>query len=71
LDIDKARAFLLDLAGKHQKAKQVCGCPLTQLGVSGVVLSLDVWCDDALAPITLLCDLLEQAVKHFTWEETS
>jgi small-conductance mechanosensitive channel len=67
-DIDKARAILLDLAGKHPNAKQVCGCPLTQLGAAGVVLSLDVWCADALAAITFKCDLLEQAAKHFTAE---
>ena len=67
-DIDKARAILLDLAGKHPKAKQVCGCPLTQLGASGVVLSLDVWCADALAAITFRCDLLEQAAKRFAVE---
>jgi small-conductance mechanosensitive channel len=64
-DIDKARAILLDLVGKHAKAKQVCGCPLTQLGASGVVLSLDVWCADALAAIIFKCDLLEQAAKRF------
>jgi len=64
-DIDKARAILLDLAGKHPKAKQVCGCPLTQLGASGVVLSLDAWCADALAAIAFRCDLLEQAAKRF------
>ena len=67
-DIDKARAILLDLAGKHLKAKQVCGCPLTQLGASGVVLSLDAWCTDALAAITFRCELLEQAVKRFKLE---
>ena len=67
-DIDKARAILLDLAGKHPKAKQVCACPLTQLGASGVVLSLDVWCADALAAISFRCDLLEQAAKHFAVE---
>jgi len=67
-DIDKARAILLDLAGKHPKAKQVCGCPLTQLGASGVVLSLDVWCADALAAISFRCDLLEQAAKRFAVE---
>ena len=67
-DIDKARAILLDLASKHAKAKQVCGCPLTQLGASGVVLSLDVWCADALAAIAFRCDLLEQAVKRFSIE---
>ena len=67
-DIDKARAILLDLAGKHPKAKQVCGCPLTQLGASGVVLSLDVWCADALAAISFRCDLLEQVAKRFAVE---
>ena len=67
-DIDKARAILLDLAGQHPKAKQICGCPLTQLGASGVVLSLDMWCADALMAITLRCDLLEQAVKRFAVE---
>jgi small-conductance mechanosensitive channel len=67
-DIDKARAILLDLAGKHPKAKQVCGCPLTQLGASGVVLSLDAWCVDALTAITFRCDLLEQAAKRFAVE---
>ena len=67
-DIDKARAILLDLGGKHPQATQVCGCPLTQLGTAGVVLSLDVWCADALTAITLKSDLLEQAKKRFALE---
>ena len=67
-DINKARAILLSLAGKHPKAKQVCGCPLTQLNNSGVVLSLDAWCADALTAISFRCDLLEQAVEHFAVE---
>ncbi len=67
-DIDKARAILLDLAAKHPKAKQVCGCPLIQLGAAGVVLSVDAWCPDALAAITFRCDLLEQAAKRFAAE---
>ena len=67
-DIDKARGILLDLAGKHPKAKEVCGCPLTQLGISGVVLTLDVWCADALTALALRCDLLEQATKRFALE---
>ena len=46
-------------------ATQVCGCPVTQWGGSGVTLSLDVWCADALTAITFRCDLLEQAVKRF------
>jgi len=67
-DIDKARGILLELAGKHPKAGQVCGCPVTQLSASGVLLTLDVWCIDALTAITLRCDLLEQAVKRFAVE---
>jgi small-conductance mechanosensitive channel len=64
-DIDNARAILLELAGKHPKAGSICGCPLTQLSNAGVVLSLDFWCADALAAITLKGDLLEQAAKRF------
>jgi small conductance mechanosensitive channel len=67
-DIDKARAILLGLAAKHAKAGQICGCPLTQLGSAGVVLSLDVWCANALTAITFRCDLLEQAAKQFVLE---
>ena len=67
-DIDQARAILLGLASKHAKARQVCGCPVTQLGASGVVLSLDVWCDGALAAIAFRGDLLEQVAKSFARE---
>jgi small conductance mechanosensitive channel len=67
-DLDKARAILLDLGGKHPKATQVCGCPLTQLAASGVVLTLEVWCADAVTAITLKCDLLESAKKRFALE---
>jgi small-conductance mechanosensitive channel len=38
------------------------------LGNSGMVLTLDVWCADALTAITLRCDLLEQATKRFAAE---
>jgi len=68
LDIDKARGILLDLAGKHVKAKEVCGCLLTQVTTSGVGLTLEVWCADAVTAITLRCDLLEQATKRFALE---
>ena len=67
-DIDKTRGILLELAGKHPKARHVCGCPLTQLANAGVVLTLDVWCDDALAATAFRCDFLEQAVKRFALE---
>ena len=67
-DIDRARAILLELAGQHPKARQLCGCPVTQLSNAGVVLTLDVWCPDALGVIALRCDLLEQAAKRFARE---
>ena len=67
-DIDQARGILLALAAKHPKAGVVNACPLTQLGGAGVVLTLEVWCADALTAITLRCDLLEQAIKRFAVE---
>jgi small conductance mechanosensitive channel len=67
-DIDKARGLLLDLAVKHPKATEVCGCLLTQSGNSGVILTLEVWCVDAVTAITLRCELLEQATKRFALE---
>ena len=67
-NMDKARDIMLELAGKHPGAGKICGCPLTQLGNSGVVLSLDVWCADDLTAITFRNDLLEQAAKRFARE---
>ena len=67
-DIDKARGILLELASKHPNAGKVTACLVTQLGAAGMVLTLDVWCADALTAITLRCDLLEQAVKRFVQE---
>ena len=52
----------------HPNAVKVCGCPVTQWGATGIVLTLDVWCADALTAITLKCDLLEQAIKCFARE---
>jgi small-conductance mechanosensitive channel len=39
------------------------------LDSSGVVLTLDVWCADALSAVALKCHLLEQATKRFALEE--
>jgi hypothetical protein len=69
-DVDQARCTLLALARQHPKAKEVTGCPVTQWGTAGIVLSLDVWCADALTAIALRCDLLEQARKRFATEGT-
>lgn len=67
-DIDKARALLLEMARKHPKAKEVSGCPVTQLGANGVVLTPTVWCENAAAAGALKCDLLEEASKRFVAE---
>jgi small-conductance mechanosensitive channel len=64
-DIDKARAILLELTRQHPQAKEVCGCPVTQLGANGIVLTPTAWCADTAAAGALKCDLLEQARKRF------
>jgi small conductance mechanosensitive channel len=64
-DIDQARALLLDLLRQQPQVKQVCGCPVTQLGVNGIVLTPAAWCANADAAASLKCDLLEQARKRF------
>ena len=67
-DIDKARGIILALAAKHPKAQKAGPCPLTSLGASGMVLTVDVWCADAFTAITLRCDLLEEVTKRFAAE---
>jgi small-conductance mechanosensitive channel len=67
-DLDKARAILLELGRLHPMATRVCGCPVTAWSAAGVVLSLDLWCPDALTAIGLRCELLEQAKKRFANE---
>ena len=37
-DLDRARAILLDIAGRNSKAKKIDGCPVTRLDGSGVEL---------------------------------
>jgi len=67
-DIDKARAILLELAGKNPKANRVIDCPVTQLSSAGVVLNLEAWCADARTAGLLKSELLEQAKKRFAAE---
>ena len=64
-DIDKARAILLELARQHPLAKQVTGCPVTQVGPVGVILTVSAWCPDPGAAAQLKCDLLEQVHRRF------
>jgi len=67
-DIDKARAILLELAGKNPRAQRVIDCPVTQLSSAGVVLTLEAWCPDTSTAGLLKSDLLEQAKKGFAAE---
>ena len=67
-DLDKARAVLIELASQNLKAMAICGCPVTQLTPSGVVLTLDMWCVDALTAIAPKCEVLEAAKKRFASE---
>jgi small-conductance mechanosensitive channel len=67
-EIDKARAILLELARQHPKAQEVTGCPLTQWGPNGIVLTLSAWCLGPGAAADLKNDLLEQARKRFNRE---
>jgi small conductance mechanosensitive channel len=67
-DIDKARAILLELARQHPKAQKVTGCPVTQFGPSGLVLTLGAMCVDHDSAAVFKSDLLEQAAKRFTVE---
>ncbi|HEY9073332.1 MAG TPA: mechanosensitive ion channel family protein [Desulfobaccales bacterium] len=67
-DIDKTRAILLELARRHPKAQEVTGCPVTQFGPNGVVLTLGAWCADSATASVLKGDLLEQAAKRLAAE---
>ncbi len=51
-DINKARAILLELARRHPLTQEVAGCPVTQFGPAGVVLTLGAWCADSAAART-------------------
>ena len=67
-DIDQARGILLELARKNPKAGQVCGCPVTQLAPSSVMLTLEVWCSDALTAGAFKSSMLEEIKKRFSKE---
>jgi len=67
-DVDRARAALLELARRHAKAREVSGCPVTQVGPAGIVLTLSAWCAGPGDAYDLKTDLLEQARKRFARE---
>ena len=67
-DIDKARAIILEIARRHPKAHQVLGCPLTQWGPNGIMLTLSAWSPNPGAAADLKNDLLEQIRNRFARE---
>ena len=64
-DLDKARGILMALARQNPKTQSICGCPVTQLGPAGVVLTFSAWCANADDAFDLKCALLEEARKQF------
>jgi small conductance mechanosensitive channel len=64
-DLDKSRSILMELAKTHPSTLEVVGCPVTELGESGVTLSLRVWCKDSGAAGQLETDLYEAVKKRF------
>ncbi len=67
-DLDKARAILTELARRHPKSQEFRGCALSQLGPSGVALTLEVWCADSAVAGDLKAELLEAVKKRFAAE---
>ncbi|MEN6370099.1 MAG: mechanosensitive ion channel family protein [Thermotogota bacterium] len=67
-DIDRARSILIELATAHPHVLEVIGCPVTELGASGVRLSLRAWCATMDATYEVHYDLLEQAKQRFERE---
>jgi small-conductance mechanosensitive channel len=64
-DVDKARSILMAAARQNPKAKSVSGCPVTQVGPAGVVLTLSAWCANTDDAFDLKCALLEEARRQF------
>jgi small conductance mechanosensitive channel len=66
--LDRARALLMEIARSHPQVQEVLDCPVTQLGDSGVELSLRARCADPGAAQQVKFDLYEQAKKRFDRE---
>ncbi len=68
VDIGQARQILLELAEAHSLVEEVVSCPVTQLGNSGVVLTLRAWCANVGDAKQVEFDLYEQAKNRFDRE---
>jgi small-conductance mechanosensitive channel len=68
VDIEKARAILLELAQQLSKDKLETECPVTAFGGGTVTLTLKVWCPDYQSATQLRYNLFEAAKKRFKAE---
>lgn len=66
--IDRARQILLELAEAHALVEEVVSCPVTQLGSSGIVLTLRAWCANVGDAKLVEFDLYEQVKTIFDRE---
>ena len=65
VDIDRARAIVVDEARSQADVRDVVDCPVTQLGASAVTLTLRAWCADATSAKRAQFELLERIKKQF------
>lgn len=65
VDIDAARAVILEVAAGLPDIEEVVGCPVTNLGASSVDFSLRVWCADSGVAAGVRNALLEAVKKRF------
>ena len=67
-DIGKARQVLIELAQATPMVQEVISCPVTQVGDSKIVLSLQAWCRDPEAAKQVEFAIYEQSKKRFDQE---
>jgi small conductance mechanosensitive channel len=67
-DIENVQSALTEIASAHPLVLEVVGCPVTELGSGGVVVSLRVWCHGAGDAAQVRADLYRQAKRRFDSE---
>lgn len=69
VDVERARAIVVQLARQNPNAQQVVDCPVMSLSPSSVDLTLHVWCVNTGAATKLKAELLEQVKEAFAKEK--
>lgn len=67
-DIEKALAFLTELAKANSKVIDVASCRVTAISDSGTTITLAAWCADSATAGEAKSDLLQEAKKRFDAE---